>query len=74
MFRLLLITVVVTLILWVTRGFSRPKSGDQPQEMVPDALTGVYILKNEAVTITRHGETLYFSTAENRDRYLTNNP
>jgi len=74
MFRLLLIAALFALVLWVARGYVQNRSGDQPQEMVPDALTGVYFLKSEAVSITRHGETLYFSTAENRDRYIMNNP
>lgn len=73
MLRLLFIAFLFAAIFWVVRGYGRSRSDDQPQEMVRDALTGIYFPKNEAVSISRHGETLYFHNIENRDKYLTNN-
>lgn len=72
MFRLLFIAILFAAIFWVVRGYGRSRSEDQPREMVRDALSGVYFPKSEAVSITRHGETLYFINVENRDNYLTN--
>lgn len=70
---LLIIALLFAAIFWVVRGYGQSRSADQPQEMVRDALTGVYFPKSTAVSISRHGETLYFSNIENRDQYLTIN-
>lgn len=72
MFRLLLIALLFALIFWVIRGYGQDDGPERPQEMVRDALTGVYFPKSEAVSVVRQGETLYFTSVENRDRYLAN--
>ena len=60
------------LIFWVVLGYKRGISpeGTNAQELVRDATTGVYFPKNEAISITRGGETIYFLTIENRDTFL----
>lgn len=69
---LLIIALLFGLIFWLSRGFDRSgRARDgQRQELVPDALTGVYFAKNQAISITRGGETLYFQSVENRDKFL----
>lgn len=72
MFRLLIIAVLFYLIIYLVRGMAagkRPPEA-QAQELVRDAVSGVYFPKGEGVSITREGETFYFSTVENRDRFL----
>jgi len=74
MIQLLIIAFLFGLIFWVARGFGRgDRSRDQAQDLVRDALTGVYFPKTQAVSVTRGGETLYFLNVENRDKYLTLN-
>ena len=74
MIRLFIIFILFLLIIWVVRGFGRGgRSETETQELVRDGLTGVYFPKKDAVTIVRGGETLYFASIENRDRYLTMN-
>jgi hypothetical protein len=77
MWRILLIAVLFYLIIWVIRGLVSPSRGSDPlsdeKELVRDALTGVYFPKNKALTITRSGETLYFSSINNRDAWLHQN-
>ena len=71
MFNLLVIALLFGLIFWLARGFDggSPKGGGE-QELVRDALTGVYFDKKQAVSVTRGGETLYFQNIENRDKFL----
>ncbi|MDR1486955.1 MAG: hypothetical protein LBT62_03015 [Deltaproteobacteria bacterium] len=75
--RFLLIAVLFYLIIWVIRGLVSPESADNldadEKELVRDALTGIYFPKNKAITITRSGETFYFSTIDNRDAWLHQN-
>ncbi len=70
MLNLIIIAVLFALIFWLVRGYGRKDHEEQLQELVPDALTGVYFPKSEAITLTRGGETLYFNCIENRDKYL----
>ena len=74
MFRLLVIAVLFGLIFWLVNGYGRDGNrAAASRELVPDALTGVYFPKDQAVSITRGGETYYFINKENRDKYLTLN-
>jgi len=74
MIRLFVIFILFLLIIWVGRGFGRGGRDEAAaQELVRDGLTGVYFPKKDAVTIVRGGETFYFASVENRDRYLTMN-
>ncbi|MDR1920492.1 MAG: hypothetical protein LBS31_01930 [Candidatus Adiutrix sp.] len=74
MYRLLVIAFLFWLIIALARSFVGPEKAGSPgpesEEMVKDALSGVYCAKSEAVSITRGGETLYFISLENRDRFL----
>lgn len=74
MFRLFVIAVLFGLIFWLVNGYGRD-SGRPPacRELVRDALKGVYFPKDQAVSVSRGGETLYFINKENRDRYLSLN-
>ncbi len=75
MFKTFIIALLFWLIIWLVRGYGggRGREGPEAQELVRDALTGVYFPKKEALTVVRGGETLYFLNIENRDRYLTMN-
>lgn len=74
MLRLFLIAILFGLIIWIVRGYGRSEAdGSSAEELVRDALTGVYFPKKDAATIVRGGETLYFINIENRDKYLTMN-
>ncbi len=74
MSRLLIIAILFALIFWVVRGYGRPlRAGNEAQELVRDALTGIYFPKSEAISLSRGGETLYFLNLENRDRFLAAN-
>ena len=73
MLRLFIIALLFYLIIWLVRGFGRggPQEGEhETQELVRDATTGLYFPKNESVSITREGETFYFASVENRDKFL----
>lgn len=71
MFSLLVIALLFGLIFWLSQGFgSGGSKGGTEQELVRDALTGVYFDKEQAVSVTRGGETLYFQNFENRDKFL----
>lgn len=71
MLNVIIITILFALIIWLGRGLGKNAPRDSnTKELVPDALTGVYFPKTEAVSINRAGETLYFLTIENRDKYL----
>ncbi len=74
MFNLFIIAALFGLIVWLAGGLrgGRRDPGEGAQELVRDALTGVYFPKSEAVTIVRGGETLYFLNHENRDQFLAN--
>ncbi|MDR1577413.1 MAG: hypothetical protein LBT86_04185 [Deltaproteobacteria bacterium] len=48
----------------------RPQSVNNPQEMVQDALTGVFFDKDKAFSITTEGQTIYFISQANRDAWL----
>lgn len=71
MFRLIVIALIFSLIFWLVRGIGRSGVTSASRELVPDALTGVYFPKDQAVAISRGGETLYFINKENRDTYLS---
>jgi len=72
MFHIFMIALLFGLIFWVARGFGRAERRPPPvQELVRDALTGIYFPKSDALSISRGGETLYFSNIENRDRFLS---
>lgn len=73
MFRFIAIALLFGLIFWLVRGFGRSGGPSSSRELVPDALTGVYFPKDQAVNISRGGETLYFINKENRDTYLSRN-
>ncbi|MDR1395128.1 MAG: hypothetical protein LBK52_03020 [Deltaproteobacteria bacterium] len=70
--RLLLIAAIFYLIFWVARGLFRSgqPSLDNAQELVSDALTGVYFDKKKAFTLSTQGRTLYFISQANRDAWL----
>jgi hypothetical protein len=71
---LLIIAVLFGLIFWVSRNYDRGAGPAEPaQDLVRDALTGVYFPKSEALSLTRGGETLFFQSLENRDKFLTIN-
>lgn len=70
-FNLFIVGVLFALIVWVARGFDRgEKASPESQELVRDALTGVYFEKSKALSVTRGGETFYFQCLENRDKFL----
>ncbi len=72
MLHLFLIALLFGLIFWVARGCGRSERREpQAQDLVRDAVTGVYFPKSEALSIVRGGETFYFSNIENRDRFLS---
>lgn len=72
MFRSFVIFILFGLIVWIVRGYGRKNEAEPTaRELVRDALTGIYFPKHEAVIITRSGETFYFISVENRDKYLT---
>lgn len=74
MFRLFVIAVLFGLIFWLVNGYGRDSA--RPglcRELVRDALSGIYFPKDQAVSVSRGGETLYFINKENRDRYLSLN-
>lgn len=74
MFRLFVIAVLFGLIFWLASGYGRDsKKSFTCRELVPDALSGVYFPKDQAVSVSRGGETLYFINKENRDKYLSLN-
>jgi hypothetical protein len=70
--RLLFIAFLFFLIIRVARGLFRPRpqSVNNPQEMVQDALTGVFFDKDKAFSITTEGQTIYFISQANRDAWL----
>ncbi len=73
MFRLFIIALLFYLIIWLVRGYGRnepEKDENETQELVRDAQTGLYFPKSESVSITREGETFYFASVENRDKFL----
>lgn len=66
-----IIAILFALIIWLGRGLGKnPAEGPDTKTLVQDALTGVYFPKNEAVSITKGGETIYFLNVENRDKFL----
>ncbi|MDR1608082.1 MAG: hypothetical protein LBT38_06710 [Deltaproteobacteria bacterium] len=73
--RLLIIAFLFYLIIWVAKGLFRPTKPPLdipklPQDMVQDALTGVFFDKSQAFTLTTKGQTIYFCSQENRDAWL----
>jgi hypothetical protein len=71
--RVLIISLLFYLIIWVVRGLIQPKApkGEtQESELVSDALTGVYFDKSKAITVTRGGKVYHFMSVENRDAWL----
>jgi len=75
MLRLLVVVILFALIFGLVRSFGRPAAqpDEDAQELVQDALTRVYFPKGAAVKVVRGGETLYFQSLENRDRFLSRN-
>ncbi|UQZ89396.1 hypothetical protein C4J81_09375 [Deltaproteobacteria bacterium Smac51] len=74
MLRLFIIALLFYLIIWLVRGYGGNGSNEEEnetQELVRDAQTGLYFPKSESVSITREGETFYFASVENRDKFLT---
>ena len=73
--RLLIIAVLFYLIIWMIRGLVTPKGGAQPiingEELVKDALTGIYFPRSKAVVINKDGQKLYFISISNRDQWLS---
>jgi hypothetical protein len=74
MWRILLIAVLFYLIVWMIRGLvapgREPRAGVQAEELVRDALTGVFFPKSKAVSLTKDGQKLYFIDVANRDLWL----
>jgi hypothetical protein len=74
MWRILLVALLFYLIVWLVRELVAPRrDGGQEnacEELVSDALTGVYFPKAKAVSLIRDGRKLYFSSVGNRDRWL----
>ncbi|MDR3203996.1 MAG: hypothetical protein LBV23_04525 [Deltaproteobacteria bacterium] len=77
MWRIILIALLFYLIIWVARSLVSSERGhsssSSEDELVRDALTGIYFDKKKALTVTRGGETLYFLSVNNRDSWLRNN-
>ncbi|MDR1112023.1 MAG: hypothetical protein LBP92_15345 [Deltaproteobacteria bacterium] len=77
MWRILLVALLFYLIVWLIRGLVAPGRGpgvgEGDEELVSDALTGVYFPKTKAVSINRDGRKLYFISVGNRDRWLREN-
>ncbi|MCL2029574.1 MAG: hypothetical protein FWG97_04080 [Deltaproteobacteria bacterium] len=72
MLRLLIVSILFGLIFSLARSFGRPAApSEEAQELVQDALTRVYFPKSMAVKVVRSGETFYFQSLENRDRFLS---
>ncbi len=73
MLRLFIIALLFYLIIWLVRGYDgggAKKEENEVQELVRDAQSGLYFPKSESVSITREGETFYFASVENRDKFL----
>jgi high-affinity Fe2+/Pb2+ permease len=72
MLRLFIIALLFYLIIWLVRGYDKAPKADEneTQELVRDALSSLYFPKSEAISITREGETFYFASVENRDKFL----
>jgi hypothetical protein len=75
MLRFLGVALLFGLIFSVARSFGRPDPArsEDVQDLVQDALTRIYFPKNAAVKVTRGGETFYFQSLENRDKFLSLN-
>ncbi|MDR3038561.1 MAG: hypothetical protein LBV21_04630 [Candidatus Adiutrix sp.] len=75
MFRFLVVAALFGLVFWLVNSSGRggPERDEATQELVRDALTGVYFPKNLAVKVMRGGETLHFFNVENRDKFLSLN-
>ena len=75
--RIIVLAILFYLIFWLIRGLVTPKSSGRArireEELVKDALTGVYFLKSKAITVNKDGQKLYFSSIDNRDRWLRQN-
>ncbi|MDR1870989.1 MAG: hypothetical protein LBS60_03505 [Deltaproteobacteria bacterium] len=71
--RVALIAFLFYLIILVVKSLLRPKPNpapEVPQELVRDALTGVFFDKTKAISLSTDGHTLYFSSPANRDAWL----
>ncbi|MGL4209385.1 MAG: hypothetical protein ACRCTY_08355 [Candidatus Adiutrix sp.] len=78
MIRLFIIAVLFWLIIALVRSSFAPKNprandDGLVEEMVCDAFSGIYFKKQDALTITRGGQTYYFISLENRDKFLNAN-
>jgi len=75
MFRFLAVALLFGLIFGLARSFGRPGAArpEEVQDLVQDALTRVYFPKSAAIKVVRGGETFYFQSLENRDRFLSLN-
>jgi hypothetical protein len=77
MWRILLIALLFYLIIWLIRGLVTPsdasKMAADENELVCDALTGVYFPKNKAVSLSKDGRKMYFCSIDNRDQWLHKN-
>ncbi|MDR2367636.1 MAG: hypothetical protein LBF58_05935 [Deltaproteobacteria bacterium] len=73
-FRILVLAILFYLIFWVIRGLVAPRQKGQTvikeEELVKDALTGIYFPVSKAVVVNKHGQKLYFSSVANRDLWL----
>lgn len=75
----LLVYAGVKAFLWVTRRWkfltagsevSRKESDSQVTEMVRDPVCKMFVFSHEAVIIQENGRSVYFCSAECRDKYL----
>ncbi|MDR0548292.1 MAG: hypothetical protein LBI10_02605 [Deltaproteobacteria bacterium] len=75
--RILLIAFLFYLIIRVTRSLTNKGKAAPPlesaKELVRDELTGVFFDKSKAFTVNSGGQTLYFSSQQNRDVWLAQN-
>jgi YHS domain-containing protein len=77
-FRFILFAAVIYILAKWLRQSSPPQkkkqSFDHPgqtiEEMVQDPVCGTYLPAGQAVTLTREKETLYFCSAECREKFL----
>jgi uncharacterized protein len=86
MFQLILLAAIIYILFkWLrlgsppvkkTRTFGRqdPSQGSPVEEMVQDPVCGTWVPMTQAQVLSRGGETLYFCSAECREKFLQKPP
>ena len=74
---ILLAAIIYVLFRWLRRGTPAPRKprtfappGHGVEEMVQDPVCGTWVPLNQAIAFRRGRETLYFCSAECRDKFL----